>query len=148
MDASRIYFWVVPAVAAGEWMLEMADGGRASLVLQQSFQDVSGSLDGRALRDVSLSGRRMRFTVDLPAGARTFGDRRRRCDRRRPGGNGGIAGRVARAPGRLEQLDEHDHGRDAGDEAELGKPGETRSERNFIPYGTAPPSRTLHLRTG
>ncbi len=72
MDASRIYFWVVPAVAAGEWIVEMEDGSHARLVLEQRFQDVSGSLDGRALRDVRLSGRRLRFTVDLPGGARTF----------------------------------------------------------------------------
>ena len=42
------------------------------LELEQSFQDVSGRLDGAPLRDVSLRGRRLRFTVDLPGGARTF----------------------------------------------------------------------------
>ena len=72
MDASHIYFWIVPAVAAGEWIVEMADGGRPRLTLEQRFQEVSGSLDGRTLRDVSLRGRRLRFTVDLPGGARTF----------------------------------------------------------------------------
>ena len=72
MDASHIYFWIVPAVAAGEWTLEMADRSRARLALEQSFQDVSGTLDGRALRDVSLSGRKLRFTADLPDGPRAF----------------------------------------------------------------------------
>jgi SAM-dependent methyltransferase len=72
MDASHIYFWIVPAVAAGEWLVEMPDGGRSRLILEQRFQEVSGTLDGRVLRDVRLDGRRLRFTVDLPAGARTF----------------------------------------------------------------------------
>ena len=72
MDASRIYFWVVPAAAAGTWLMEMPDGTSHSLVLEQSFQDVTGTLDGRALRDLALSGRRLRFTVDLPGGARSF----------------------------------------------------------------------------
>jgi hypothetical protein len=72
LDASRIFFWVVPAPAAGEWIVEMPDGSRPRLVLEQLFQDVSGSLDGRPLRAVALSGRRLRFTVDLPAGPRTF----------------------------------------------------------------------------
>ena len=72
MDASRIYFWIVPAAAGGEWIVEMPDGSRPRLVLEQRFQDVSGSLDGRVLRDVVLSGRRLRFTVDLPGGPRTF----------------------------------------------------------------------------
>jgi SAM-dependent methyltransferase len=72
LDASRVYFWIVPAVAAGEWLMEMPDGSSARLVLEQRFQQVSGSLDGRALRDARLSGRRLRFTVDEPDGARTF----------------------------------------------------------------------------
>jgi SAM-dependent methyltransferase len=72
MDASHIYFWIVPAAAEGDWIVEMPDGTRPRLVLDQRFQDVTGSLDGHALRNVSLSGRRLRFTVDLPAGARTY----------------------------------------------------------------------------
>ncbi len=72
VDASRIYFWVVPAVAAGEWLMEMPGGASRRLVLEQSFQTVSGTLDGLALRDVSLRGRRLVFTAELPGGARTF----------------------------------------------------------------------------
>jgi SAM-dependent methyltransferase len=72
MDASHIYFWIVPAVAGGEWVVEMPDGSRPRLALEQAFQDVSGTFDGRALRDVSLNGKRLRFTVDLAAGPRTF----------------------------------------------------------------------------
>ena len=72
LDASHIYFWVVPAVAAGDWVMELADGGRRRLVLEQRFQEVSGTLDGQVLRDVSLRGRSLRFTADLPEGPRTF----------------------------------------------------------------------------
>ncbi len=72
IDASRIFFWIVPAVAAGEWLMEMPGGASHRLMLEQSFQDVSGTLDGAALRDVRLSGRRLDFTADLPGGARTF----------------------------------------------------------------------------
>ena len=46
------------------------------LTLDQRFQDVTGTLagDGRTLplRDVALRGARLSFTVDLPAGPRTF----------------------------------------------------------------------------
>ena len=46
------------------------------LTLDQRFQDVSGtfSAGGRTtpLRDVTLRGARLSFTVDLPAGPRTF----------------------------------------------------------------------------
>jgi SAM-dependent methyltransferase len=72
IDASRVYFWIVPAVAAGEWLMEMPGGASRRLLLEQSFQSVSGTLDGVALRDVGLRGRRLRFTADLPGGARTF----------------------------------------------------------------------------
>ena len=72
IDASRVYFWVVPAVAAGDWVMEMTDGSRRRLVLEQRFQEVSGALDGQALRDVRLLGRSLRFTADLPDGPRTF----------------------------------------------------------------------------
>ena len=72
MDASHVFFWVVPATAAGEWIVEMPDGTRPRLTLEQRFQEVTGSLDGRALRDVSLNGRHLRFTVDLPGGPLTY----------------------------------------------------------------------------
>ena len=58
--------------AEGSWAFASDEGTMRRLELEQSFQDVSGHLDGAPLRDVSLSGRRLRFTVDLPGGARTF----------------------------------------------------------------------------
>ena len=72
VDASHIYLWIVPAVAAGEWLMEMPGGATGRLVLEQSFQNVSGTLDGAMLRDVSLRGRRLSFTADLPRGASIF----------------------------------------------------------------------------
>ncbi|MGZ8311127.1 MAG: 50S ribosomal protein L11 methyltransferase [Allosphingosinicella sp.] len=72
LEASRIFLWVVPAVAEGQWRLETGDGAVWLLAMEQRFQDVVGTLDGRALRDVALRGRRLSFTVDLAGGARTF----------------------------------------------------------------------------
>ncbi|WP_162806719.1 SAM-dependent methyltransferase [Sphingosinicella terrae] len=69
---SRLFLWVVPAPAEGRWRLQMADGRETLLELEQRFQDVGGSLDGRPLRDATLSGRHLRFTIDLPEGTRTF----------------------------------------------------------------------------
>ena len=72
VNAANIYLWIVPAAAAGQWTMEFDVGGVSLLALEQRFQQVSGSLDGRPLRDVSLRGRQLRFTVDLPEGPRTF----------------------------------------------------------------------------
>ena len=52
--------------------LETADGGRFDLRLDQRFQEVSGTLDGRPLREAVLSGTRLRFTADLPGGPVAF----------------------------------------------------------------------------
>ena len=75
VDAANIYLWIVPAPVEGQWTL--TDGGATMvLTLDQRFQDVSGTLSagGRTLplRDVTLRGARLSFTVDLPTGPRTF----------------------------------------------------------------------------
>lgn len=72
VDAANVYLWIVPAVAAGRWTFETADGAARSLSLDQRFQEVSGTLDGRPIRDPVLRGRSLRFTADLPEGAVTF----------------------------------------------------------------------------
>lgn len=72
VNAARIFLWIVPAVAEGRWLLESADGSRRTLELEQRFQDVAGTLDGRPLRDVALRGRSLRFIVVLPDGPQTF----------------------------------------------------------------------------
>ncbi|HWT11866.1 MAG TPA: methyltransferase domain-containing protein [Allosphingosinicella sp.] len=72
IDASRIYLWIVPAVADGSWRLELSDGTVLPLEIGQRFQEVSGTLGGRPLLDSALRGRRIRFTVALPGGPQTF----------------------------------------------------------------------------
>ncbi len=68
MGASRIYMWIVPAVAGGSWSLRLADGTVLPLELDQRFQEVTGTLDGAPVTEARLSGTSSRFT----AGARTF----------------------------------------------------------------------------
>lgn len=72
VNAANIYLWIVPAAAEGSWLLETGEGPILPLELTQRFQDVSGTLAGRPLRDVALRGRSLRFTTDLPQGPRTF----------------------------------------------------------------------------
>jgi SAM-dependent methyltransferase len=65
----RIYFWVVPARAAGVWDVD-AGGERLALEVRQSFQQVEGTVrvGGRAfpLEDPVLRGDSIAFTVRLP----------------------------------------------------------------------------------
>lgn len=65
----RIYFWVVPARAAGTWELD-AGGERLELEVRQSFQQVEGTVrvGGSAypLEDPVLRGDSIAFTVRLP----------------------------------------------------------------------------------
>ena len=68
VHASRVYFWRVPAVVAGVWRLELSDGTSMTVAFDQRFQEAIGTLDGRPLAAVSLSGTRLRFSD----GARTW----------------------------------------------------------------------------
>jgi len=72
LDASHIYLWIVPAVVGGAWSLRLADGTALPLELEQRFQQVSGTLGGRPIRDASLRGTDFRFTADTASGARIF----------------------------------------------------------------------------
>lgn len=75
VDAANIYLWIVPAVVGGQWTLRDGDETMV-LTLNQQFQDVSGTLrvGGReiALREATLRGTRLAFTVALPSGPRSF----------------------------------------------------------------------------
>lgn len=62
-DGARLFLWTVPAQVAGAWRIAFPDGREATLVLDQSYQDVSGTLDGLALSDVVLEGARLVFTA-------------------------------------------------------------------------------------
>ncbi len=75
---SKVYYWVVPARAAGRWMWKSAiDGASArafELSIHQNFQKVEGTLkvDGRpvTLEDATLVGDRLSFVAKLdPKGA-------------------------------------------------------------------------------
>ncbi|MEA3041519.1 MAG: hypothetical protein QOC65_1008 [Sphingomonadales bacterium] len=72
LDASHIYLWIVPAVVGGSWSLRLADGGVLPLELEQRFQEVSGTLAGRPIREAVLRGTEFRFTADAPGGPRIF----------------------------------------------------------------------------
>jgi hypothetical protein len=61
VDDKHIYLWVVPAVVGGEWRLVLADGHRAALRFDQRYQRVTGELDGTAITDTALRGRRFFF---------------------------------------------------------------------------------------
>jgi hypothetical protein len=74
---SEIYFWVVPAKAAGEWRWTLALRDKPhtyTVTLNQTFQMLSGSVsvNGRAvpLQNAKLSGDELSltFTADLGAG--------------------------------------------------------------------------------
>ncbi len=72
IGASTLYLWIVPAVVAGSWSLEIEGRPAMPLMLEQSFQQATGRAGVQRLRDVALRGRRLSFTLDLPGGPRTF----------------------------------------------------------------------------
>jgi SAM-dependent methyltransferase len=70
-----VFFWVVPANASGIWKWTWTEGQRTSpceLELDQRFQVLNGliRLDGREfpLKDLKISGDRLRFSVDTEEG--------------------------------------------------------------------------------
>ncbi|WP_218016676.1 class I SAM-dependent methyltransferase, partial [Sphingomonas koreensis] len=71
----RVFRWTVPAVAGGEWRLIRADGSAAALVIAQRYSDVSGTLDGREIRDPKLVGAEFHFVADGAAYRGKVGDR-------------------------------------------------------------------------
>jgi SAM-dependent methyltransferase len=54
----RAMLWIVPAKVAGTWQTPSGD-----LVLQQTFQMVTGTLGGKAIADGKLRGDELTFTV-------------------------------------------------------------------------------------
>jgi SAM-dependent methyltransferase len=63
----RLYFWVIPAQAAGTWRSRVGDGDVMPLLLSQTFQKLAGTL-GTERASGRLSGTR----VELTAGAVTL----------------------------------------------------------------------------
>jgi SAM-dependent methyltransferase len=58
-QSARAYLWVVPASVEGEWTMSGLDGGEARLNLQQTFQQVGGTLTRNGLTQ-PLVGARLR----------------------------------------------------------------------------------------
>lgn len=58
-QSARAYLWVVPASVEGEWTIRGWDGGDARLYLQQTFQQVGGTLTRNGLTQ-PLVGARLR----------------------------------------------------------------------------------------
>ncbi len=69
----RVYLWIVPAVAGGEWRVTFPDGRDLQLMLDQRFQDVTGTLGGVAVTG-SLRGTALRFTAGGRGYAGTVGE--------------------------------------------------------------------------
>ena len=61
-----VFFWVIPAKVAGDWKVRLPDGKEGTLVLQQEYQMVSGTLqrDGRStpLTNGKVKGTQLSFT--------------------------------------------------------------------------------------
>ncbi len=76
IDGRNVFLWIVPATVEGRWELVDGDSRRATLVLEQRFQTVTGTLTapGRvaALRGATLRGVHFSFTVDTAEGPRTY----------------------------------------------------------------------------
>lgn len=71
----RVYRWTVPAIAGGEWRVIRADGSAALLIIDQRYSRITGTIDGRAIRDAQLAGAALRFAADGTAYRGTVGDR-------------------------------------------------------------------------
>ncbi len=58
----RVFLWIVPAVAGGDWLATLPDGREVPLHLDQRFQDVTGTL-GNAEITGTLRGTAIRFAA-------------------------------------------------------------------------------------
>jgi SAM-dependent methyltransferase len=71
-DGRRIFLWIVPAIAGGRWALTRADGQAFTLELDQTYQDVTGTMTGGGrvieIEAAVLRGAAFRFT----AGGRSY----------------------------------------------------------------------------
>ena len=70
VDGRRAFLWIVPATAGGDWRVQLSGGGTARLAVDQRFQRVSGTWDGRPITDATLAGDRLAFSA---AGGRYAG---------------------------------------------------------------------------
>jgi hypothetical protein len=57
----RLYFWRIPARAAGTWRSRVGDGDAVTLTVAQQFQKLTGTLGGQPLTG-RLDGERLELT--------------------------------------------------------------------------------------
>ena len=71
----RVYRWIIPAIAGGEWRLVRRDGTMATLAIEQRYSRVGGTLDGRPIREAQLEGAKLSFVADGVGYRGIVGDR-------------------------------------------------------------------------
>ena len=71
LGTSDVFKWIVPAPVAGTWRWEDA-GGERTLRLEQQFQRIRGTVAGVSLTMPRLSGREIRFALDLGGGVQRY----------------------------------------------------------------------------
>jgi SAM-dependent methyltransferase len=62
LDGRRYYMWIVPAAAGGRWQVTLPQGRHGLLEIEQRFQDVSATLDGRPV-EAELRGDRLSLSA-------------------------------------------------------------------------------------
>ena len=74
---SKVYYWVVPAAAAGKWRWRLDEDGAAhhfELELDQKFQHLRGTLETEGVRvpltDAQLTGDRIHFSATFATGGK------------------------------------------------------------------------------
>lgn len=70
-----LYLWTIPAIAGGEWRVTRSDGSVATLVIEQRYSRVSGTLNGATIAEPRLTGAALSFVVDATHYRGIVGDR-------------------------------------------------------------------------
>ena len=71
VGAANIYLWIVPARVAGNWTLTQ-NGRSVPLVLEQLYQQVTGTAGEARVEQGRLTGADIRFITNMGDGRRTF----------------------------------------------------------------------------
>jgi SAM-dependent methyltransferase len=74
-NGRAIYFWIIPANMSGSWRWSGLDGNEYEMVVEQHFQQISGSISNgqevMPIRQASLAGDLVEITVDHEVDGRT-----------------------------------------------------------------------------
>jgi SAM-dependent methyltransferase len=74
-NGRAIYFWLIPANMSGSWRWSGLDGNEYEMVVEQHFQQISGSISNgqemAPIRQASLAGNQVEITVDHEVDGRT-----------------------------------------------------------------------------